>query len=477
MAPAAFYCAVCGAHPSDAWSRLAQGARWADESSEAGARRKDGTATVGPGSRVPAGRTWLPEGRSGMPLLVPTEELQPGMQLHEPIVTNGQVMLQGGRALTETDVEVIARRFPGMSVRVVDPVLDSVIEFEDDSRDRRIAGMAQQRVSECMQDVKERFAGRTSLYGVQFGAIYSTVNELMVYLRANTATAALVTTCMDPRSYLGVHAGNVFYLSMLLGSKVLEYVATERRKHVRARGVRTGFATDLAPLGLAALLMDLGMCPLEHLLRSDQPLTDDSREAIRQHPEATLTMLPYAFSPVARVVIRTHHENCCGTGYPQGLAGEKLHVFARIVRIADAYDAATSDRVYRNAKSPARVLWEMTAGPYHRFYDPKLVHAFARLIQPFPIGSKLRLQDGRFAAVVRYNRADPFDPLVVVAFDRHNRPLPKEQLEGPLRPSARRDLRLAALNGEQLSFLYTTEPPTRRAQRVELATPLQAAYP
>jgi len=412
-----------------------------------------------------------------MPLVIRPDELQPGMRLHEPLVVNGRVMLQSGRELTEAEIAALRRRYPTVGLRIADPVLDSVIEFEDDARERQVAQVAQQRVSECMSEVHERFSNRAALTRVDFNIVQSTVRELMEYLRSNPASAALVASCMDASSYLGTHAGNVFYLSMLLGSAALDYVASERRRQLRAKPTRPAFATDLTSLGLGAMVMDLGMLPIQHVVRTNRPLSASEREAIRQHPNTGYEMLPETFSPVARVVVKTHHENMAGTGYPQRLPGERLHVFARIVRIADAFDAATSVRVHRGAKSPARVLWEMALGPYQRYYDPKLMAVFATLIQPFPIGSKLRLTDGRYAAVVKYNRRDPFDPLVIIAFDARNRLLPRLQLEGPLRLSTRPDLRIASLHGEDLSFLYRRRSTWQSTPSHTFGNPLEAAYP
>jgi hypothetical protein len=165
-------------------------------------------------------------------------------------------------------------------------------------------------------------------------------------------------------------------------------------------------------------------------------------------------MLPYEIAPAARAIVRTHHENFDGTGYPSGLVADKIHVFSRIVRIADAYNAATAAHVYKEGRSPARALWEMSAGPYARFYDPVLMKVFTRLIQPFPIGAKLQLRDGRYAVVVRYNREDPFKPTVVIAFDVNGERLPNSKLEGPISLAERRDLRLQSFDDEQLSYLY-----------------------
>ncbi len=412
-----------------------------------------------------------------MPLLVSCEELQPGMKLCEALISNGRVMLQGGKRLTRADITVIQRRYPGLRFRVSDHILDGAVDFEDDSHEREVAAQTQRKVSSVVSDVGDRFAQRSSLGEAECAAFRSAVKELMAYLKANPVSAALITNCLDGDSYLSAHTGNVFYLSMLLGSTVVDYVVDERNRQTWAGSLQASFATDLTPLGLGTMVMDLGMIPLQHLFKEDNPLTDADRQALREHPVLGAQMLPDSFSSGAKMIVRTHHENLDGTGYPAGMAGDKIHVFTRIVRIADAYDAATSDRAYRGAKSSPRVLWEMTAGPYSRFYDPTLMKAFARLIQPFPIGSKLRLEDGRYAAVVKYNRSNPFLPTVVIAFDCRERPIPRRELEDPVDLSEPNDLRIKSFRGEDLSFIYAADPPEHACVREKFVALLDAAYP
>ncbi len=412
-----------------------------------------------------------------MPLLVPCDELQPEMQLVEPIVSNGRVMLDSGRALSQTDISTLQRRFDGLSVRVGDPVLDDVIDFEDDSRERDVADKTQQMVSESISQVQKRFAKRVSLRGADFDALRASVNHIMKFLTDSRTSTALITNCSDSNTYLSTHAGNVFYLSMLLGSKAIDYVVSERQRQTSARDLQAGVVKDLTPLGLGAMTIDLGLLPLQDLFKVDRPLSEAGRSAIRDHPIVGADMLPVSFPAVARMVVATHHENVAGSGYPRELGSEKLHVFTRIVRIADAYDAATSELVYKDARSPVRVLWEMLAGPYKRFYDPKLMAAFAKLIQPFPIGAQLRLEDGRYAAVVKYNRENSFEPTVVIAFDADHRHIPREELEDPVDLSLHPDLRIKSFRGEDLSFIHGTEPETEAPAREKFTTLLQAAFP
>jgi HD-GYP domain-containing protein (c-di-GMP phosphodiesterase class II) len=299
----------------------------------------------------------------------------------------------------------------------------------------------------------------------------------MAYLASNPPTAAVVARCLDTGNYLCTHTGNVFYLSMLLGSAVLDYLISERRKHAGAEVVKSRSTTDLTPLGLGAMVMDLGLLPHQDLLASGRQLNEDESDALRIHPLAGAQILPETFSPLARTIVRTHHENMTGTGYPSQLPAEKVHPFARIIRITDAFSAATSaDGAYKGVKSPARALWEMAVGPFKRFYDRTLMSRFAQLIQPFPIGAKLRLEDGRYAAVVKYNRRNPFLPTVVVAFDAEDRPLPPEKLEKPVNLATRPDLRIASFRGEDLSYIYSQEP-DEPSPTGHFGTPLNTVYP
>ncbi len=389
-----------------------------------------------------------------MPLLLRADELEPGMRLFDAVIWQGRTLLTGGKTINHADITALRRKFPELVLRVGDPILDEVVEFEDDSRERQVAATAQKKVASAMSKVTERFSARAAVGTVNVKAMHDSVTDVMQFLSANPVSAAVLTRGMDANSYLSEHTGNVFYLSMLLGGAVRDYVMVERQRRTAARGLSAEVAMDLLPLALGSMVADLGMMPLQHLYTSDQPLTDQYRQAIREHPAAGAEMLPGEFSATARAVVRTHHENYDGTGYPKGLAGDEIHVFSRIVRIADAFDAATATHVYSQAKTSARALWEMTVGPYARFYDPVLMKVFALLIQPFPIGARLQLRDGRYAVVVRYNREAPFEPTVVIAFDSNGKRLEAADMEGPLCLTERTDLRIQSFGEEQLSFLH-----------------------
>ncbi|HEV2017834.1 MAG TPA: HD domain-containing phosphohydrolase [Gemmatimonadaceae bacterium] len=127
---------------------------------------------------------------------------------------------------------------------------------------------------------------------------------------------------------------------------------------------------------LGALLHDIGkiIVPTE-VLNKAGPLTGEEWEIMKRHPEAGLELVAdIDFPGDVRAVIRNHHERWDGTGYPDGLAGEEIPFAARILCVADVYDALTTARSYRDSMSHSRAAEEMRSS--HGQFDPELLGAF-----------------------------------------------------------------------------------------------------
>ena len=128
---------------------------------------------------------------------------------------------------------------------------------------------------------------------------------------------------------------------------------------------------------LAASLHDLGKLAIpEEILRKPGPLTDPERMVLERHPQIGFRMLEsLGVDPVAEWVLH-HHERWDGSGYPDGLPGENIPLGARIIFVADAYDAMTSERVYRRRVTPDQAISELQRCAGTQF-DPEIVDAFA----------------------------------------------------------------------------------------------------
>ncbi len=150
-----------------------------------------------------------------------------------------------------------------------------------------------------------------------------------------------------------------------------------------AIGRELGFnASRLRDLVLAAQMHDVGKIGLPYyILTKPGPLTEDEWAHIRQHPGKGFDILSRMNNmlPIA-VVIRHHHERFDGTGYPDGAEGETIPLDARIISVADTFDALTSERPYRPAMTVEQAVIELrkVAGSQ---LDPKLVTVVTRLIE------------------------------------------------------------------------------------------------
>ena len=141
-------------------------------------------------------------------------------------------------------------------------------------------------------------------------------------------------------------------------------------------------AVAAAEVGWAAMLHDIGKLKVpDRILLKPQPLDPDEWTIVRQHPIwGEQVMAGSDNLVVARQIARSHHENWDGTGYPDGLYGDRIPVSARVVRIADAFDAMTNDRPYQQAVSFEAALEELTASA-GRDFDPALVRLFTELLR------------------------------------------------------------------------------------------------
>ncbi|MBD0326270.1 MAG: response regulator [Pyrinomonadaceae bacterium] len=137
---------------------------------------------------------------------------------------------------------------------------------------------------------------------------------------------------------------------------------------------------QLRSLEFGALLHDIGKIGIpDSILRKPAPLTSEEWQQMRLHPLLGQNILRgIKFLEGAARVVGQHHEKWDGSGYPRGLRGEEIDLNARVFAVADAFDAITSNRVYRQGKSYDAALAELEAHAGRQF-DPHIVAAFRRI--------------------------------------------------------------------------------------------------
>jgi diguanylate cyclase (GGDEF)-like protein/putative nucleotidyltransferase with HDIG domain len=134
---------------------------------------------------------------------------------------------------------------------------------------------------------------------------------------------------------------------------------------------------------VAALLHDIGKIGIpDHILNKPGPLTDEEWSVMRHHPKIghqILTQVGEKFESVSHIIV-AHHERWDGHGYPYGLSENMIPLGARILAVADSYDAMTSDRPYRAALPEAEAQAELRSCAGHQF-DPRVVEAFIQVLE------------------------------------------------------------------------------------------------
>lgn len=172
-------------------------------------------------------------------------------------------------------------------------------------------------------------------------------------------------------------------------------------------GIALGMPDDeLKKLSQAALLHDIGKtCLPVELLNKPGKLTPEEYEEVQKHSRYGYNLLKNNpdISSVTRNAILSHHENEDGTGYPRNLPAEKIHKFAKIIHIADVYDALTTKRVYKDAMNPADAL-EYLMSQAECLFNKDMVATFMQYIAPYPLGVTVELSNGKQAVVVQTNR-------------------------------------------------------------------------
>lgn len=300
----------------------------------------------------------------------------------------------------------------------IDPVV--LRKRSDVPVDRRLS-ISQTIVSEVMEkgisiltfdaQKDERFKGGES---VVMGGIRS-VMCVPVQTRERTLGAIYIDTIGHPGKFtendleflsaIGKQAGIAIQRGKLLDDLVESYYSTVRtlvatveakdsytRGHSErvtayaiALGQILGLTEDiLDTLRLASLLHDIGKIGVpESVLNKPGSLTDDEWQVIKRHPEVGASIVKNIRGRDVAVItgiVRHHHERFDGRGYPDGLSGEDIPFLARVLAVADSYDAMTSKRSYRSALTKRKVMSELDKGRGSQF-DVSVAEAMLELIQ------------------------------------------------------------------------------------------------
>ncbi|MGD9677510.1 MAG: HD-GYP domain-containing protein [Vulcanibacillus sp.] len=328
---------------------------------------------------------------------ISTIKCKPGMILAKSVYNEiGQTLISKGMVLTEL---IISR----MKNRGIDSVFIEDSRTDDINVGDPISEKTREKALSTIKNTfEELYNEKLILKPVMRGNLAETfksvLNMIIIDLKSNKDAMLMLSSIYAKDTYLYNHSLNVSLYSITIGI---------------AKGLNQN---QLVELGLGALLHDIGktIIPIE-VLGKPSELTEKEYELVRGHSEAGFEILrkEYGIPLSSAHCAFQHHERLNGSGYPRGLRNKEIHIYAKIVAIADVYDAVTSERVYKKPKLPHEALELLFTGVNEDF-DIELVEIFKNTVAIYPIGTNVKLSSGESGIVVDINNQFPSRPVVRV---------------------------------------------------------------
>ena len=325
----------------------------------------------------------------------PVDELVSGMviarNVYEP--DSEKILLYSGSKLDSVTIFNLKERYNVRSVWIKNEV--------------STGGMTKHMKAEI--DVHESLNTLKDVFGADDEAPLETITEEAVVQVDNLADDLLRSIDMDDNLLLKMHQLQSYDDSTYKHCLRVAMMSVTIGKQL---GLKREKLRDLAQ---AALLHDIGkrMLPIE-IIRKPGKLTEAEFAEIRKHPSLGYRLLKEhgGYSQDVMNAVLMHQEKYDGTGYPLHFKGDKISYLARIITVADVYDALTSNRPYRQPWSVAEAEEFMMGGSYTHF-DYDIILAFLAAFAPYPVGVTVMLSDGR-KAIVKSNTVNVLRPVVQI---------------------------------------------------------------
>ena len=309
---------------------------------------------------------------------LPLDEITEDMCLARPIFSgDGRILLSNGVKLTE---KYLARlKEMGYQNLYVYRDGEEVNDFSTPISD--------QTMREAIQGVKDAFGKAALRQRLNTRNVSEIVGYILEEILTNPTVLYNLMDIKNHGNYYYHHSINVCVISTLIAKEM-------------------GFSRDkLKDLATGALLHDLGMvCVDPKILTQPRPLSEEETAAVREHTNYGFQLLRME-RDLSILVAHTawqHHERMDGSGYPKGLVGDGIHLFGRIVAVADSYETMTSGRVYKKAMWSHEAIRQLKESAPEK-YDPEVVAAMSRSVASYPVGSVVVLNTHEQAVVVDVN--------------------------------------------------------------------------
>lgn len=330
---------------------------------------------------------------------VAVSQLKYGEKLGDPVITKlGNVLFHRGRIINERDIEIL-KAF----------LINSVyIESKNGAEPEAVA-----------EEIKVKEAAAVPPFHVEYQNMLKLLKR--VFLLANGG---------QPLPILDIRNGLEALIQHIETYKVLTFTPKNRnlQDYIFHKSIMVSLTAyslarwhgmpqkDLMQIALAGLLHDIGTAKVDtSILEKKGRLSQEEMDEIKQHTLIGYQILKNisGINEGVKLTAVQHHEREDGSGYPLGIKGDKIHLYAKIVAIADIYNAMTNERFHKTAMSPYLVLEQLFTESFGKV-DPTLVQVFINKSTQISNGTLVKLSDNRVGEIVFSDRSYPTRPWVNV---------------------------------------------------------------
>lgn len=322
-------------------------------------------------------------------------DLEVGMRIAKEIKINGQVLINQGVSITETAIRKLKDNYFISEIEVYS-IEEDTYEDEDIKKAKTIEEV-DKTFTELSFDVEQVFVDMENLKVSGIEEVKRFAKKIQVELEATSSIIKNIVLHGSGEDSIYRHCVNVTALSSILGRWI---------------GLNDN---EINLLVYSGILHDFGKTKIDKKVL-DKPSTLTTREfnIIKSHPVIGYNYIkdvPFLNKSVGYAVL-THHEREDGSGYPLGLKGDKIHVFSKIIAIADVFDAVNSNRVYKQSKAPFEAL-EIIRKESMGKLDYEYCNVFLSHVANYYMGERVLLNSGAICKIVKIDINDIGRPLLL----------------------------------------------------------------